>query len=109
MEEYDYIFTYTLGKDNIIADMLSRHPTISLDSSHIEEMNELSINDNVFPLSFDISAREQTKDQELQRKLRTSPDIFSRHEIFHGVYLVFRHYKIPSNHIGEQSCCLVPY
>ena len=87
-------FTYTPGKDNIIADILSHYPTISLDSFHIEEMNVLSIDDNVFPLSFGIIAREYTKDQELLRKLCTAPDIFTMHEISHGAYLVFRHDKI---------------
>lgn len=37
LEDYDYTFKYTPGKENIIADMISRYPMQQLESNVIEE------------------------------------------------------------------------
>ena len=41
LEEYNYSFEYTPGKDNIVADMLSRYPIIPVDQQAIEDMNNV--------------------------------------------------------------------
>ena len=49
IEEYDYTFTYTPGKDNFIADMISRYPMVDIKSTDIQEMNTLEAENN-FPM-----------------------------------------------------------
>ena len=52
LKDYDYAFTYTPGKDNIIADMLSHYPKQPVASNIIEE-TVLSIEDKIdFPMDF---------------------------------------------------------
>jgi RNase H-like domain found in reverse transcriptase len=38
LEEFDYSFVYCPGKDNVVADMLSRYPTVPLTISGLQEV-----------------------------------------------------------------------
>ena len=97
LEEFDYTFHYLPGKENHIADMLSRYPTIQLDSGHIADMNTPIDNDeddNTFPLDFHHIARHQLSDNELQQKLVSSPQLFIRQQLTQNISLIFRDSKI---------------
>mmetsp|Transcript_13570 Transcript_13570/g.16453 ORF Transcript_13570/g.16453 Transcript_13570/m.16453 type:complete len:698 (+) Transcript_13570:1112-3205(+) len=96
LEEFDYTFHYYPGKDNHIADMISRYPIISLDSSNIAEMNTPldDIDNNTFPLDFKYIAQHQRQDNELQQKLKSAPTLFTRSQITSGTTLIFRDSKI---------------
>ena len=49
LEEYDYTFTHTPGKDNFIADMISRYPMVDIESIDIQEIDTLE-DENIFPM-----------------------------------------------------------
>jgi hypothetical protein len=51
LEEFQYSFVYCPGKDNCIADMLSRYPITSADTSTYEEVTTLQ--DSSFPATFE--------------------------------------------------------
>jgi hypothetical protein len=51
LEEFQYSFVYRPGKDNCIADMLSRYPITFVDTSTYEEVTTLQ--DSLFPATFD--------------------------------------------------------
>eukprot|EP00957_Ditylum_brightwellii_P181780 13847748-Ditylum_brightwellii.AAC.1 len=51
LEDYDYKFIHTPGKDNVVADMLSQYPSMSFSFSDIAEMNVLE-NKDCFPVEY---------------------------------------------------------
>ena len=66
LEEYDYTFVYTPGKNNFIADLLSRYPMHSLPSESTEDTDLLMLDDvnvadddddNVCPVDYAIIAQ----------------------------------------------------
>lgn len=64
LEEYDYDFIYTSGKDNIVADMLSRYPM--LDNIPSIEDTVMSIqHDIVFPIDYKLIAKAQREDKSI--------------------------------------------
>ena len=77
LEEFDYSFHYTPGSTNIIADILSRYPTINLTTSSIQQMATVEINPSTFPLDFSTIANHQTSDSALQVSARSSSSFSS--------------------------------
>lgn len=69
LEEFDYEFIYTPGKDNVMADMISRYPIIPVQQNDIEEMANVE-DDNIddFPLSFATISRHQSNDPTIQNR-----------------------------------------
>jgi hypothetical protein len=49
LEEFDYSFEYHPGKDNTIADMLSRYPMIEVTTNELEEVTTME--ETSFPIS----------------------------------------------------------
>ena len=93
LEEYDYSFVYTPGKDNIIADMLSRYPIHSVTSDEIKQMctvlevNSVEEQDNdSCPIDFRVIAKHQANDATLQTLLQT--DDYSRLRL-HNLDIIF--------------------
>ena len=37
LEEFNYEFQYTPGKDNVVADMISRYPVINVNQTYLDE------------------------------------------------------------------------
>ena len=53
LEGYDYEFIYTPGKDNVVADMLSRYPIINVNQEDVAGMNLVEEQEE-FPLDFKV-------------------------------------------------------
>ena len=70
LEEYDYEFYYPPGKDNVIANMLSRYPILPVTTSDLEEMNTLEADDVDFPLDYHTIANEQSNDRSIRTNTR---------------------------------------
>jgi hypothetical protein len=66
LEEFQYSFIYFPGKDNCIADMLSRYPITSVDTSTYEEVTTLQ--DSSFPAKFERIVQSQTSIPNLHDK-----------------------------------------
>ena len=60
LEEFDYTFKYTPGKDNKVADMLSRFPIVPVQQHQIISM--ATVDDDDFPLSFSTISNHQRND-----------------------------------------------
>ena len=98
LEEYDYVFIYTPGKDNVIADMISRYP---IDPAAPQELQEVCTSSQVLPLhdtdddscpiDFNIIAKHQKAAAHLQQLL-TRPDYSIRN--IHGPDLIFHKNKV---------------
>ena len=93
LEEYDYFFTYTPGKDDFIAGMLSRYPFHSSTPSELRKIcAEPEINtvdndhDNPCPVDFKYISTEQAKDIKIQLH-RNSPGYSTK--TIHEVDLIF--------------------
>eukprot|EP00957_Ditylum_brightwellii_P156896 11941130-Ditylum_brightwellii.AAC.1 len=63
MSDFDYKLTYTPGKDNIIADMLSRYLTMHVTKEDIAEMNSMDLADDDFPVDYAAIHRAQRQDK----------------------------------------------
>ena len=51
LEEFNYEFQYTPGKDSVVADIITRYPIINVNQQSIEEITTIDeLND--FPLNF---------------------------------------------------------
>jgi len=92
LEEYNYSFEYTPGKDNMVADMLSRYPIIPVDQQAIEDMNNVD-EDVEFPLDFAVISSHQEADNQLQQMLREKPKQFESKYV-NNVPLVFNKGKV---------------
>ena len=66
LEGFDYEFVYTPGKDNVVADMISRYPIINVGQNDIEDMSNVDEFEE-FPLDFKVIAAHQAKDKLLQK------------------------------------------
>ena len=77
LEEFDYTFIYTPGKDNVVADMISRYPVINIDEKAIEDMTNVE-EDPEFPLDFAVIAKHQSNDNGLQRGLQKNPSVLTK-------------------------------
>ena len=98
MEEYDYSFIYTPGKDNIIADMISRYPYHPAAPSELLDVctttEALSINDednDECPIAFHVIAHHQQNDKQLQNLLH-QPDYSIKN--VHGSDIIFIKIKL---------------
>ena len=101
MKEHDYTFTYTPGKDNVIADMVSRylmHPTAPTELQEVctpvAHDECLPLNDDVdasCPIDFRTIAEHQQTDQRLQNLLLSKDDTIRN---AHGPDLIFCKTKI---------------
>ena len=91
LEEFDYKFIYTPGKDNVVADMISRYAVINVDEKAIEGMN-LVKEDPEFPLDFSIISKHQASDVDIQKSLKCNPMMEKR--FVHNIPLVFFNNKI---------------
>ena len=79
LEEYDYVFEYTPGKDNFIADMISRYPFHSsavpeqMDLCAAPEINAVDDgNDDPCPIDYQVISHHQSNDQALQQRKNTA-------------------------------------
>ena len=70
LEEFDYVFKYHPGKDNEIADMLSRYPMTRVDPDILEEVMAIDIED-LFSVNLKKIAASQKKEPSLLKKLKT--------------------------------------
>ena len=111
LEEYDYTFTYTSGKNNFIADLLSRYPTHPIPSKDTEVLI-LDHNDNnngpVCPVDYAIIAQHQANDASLQALLVT-PNYEQLN--VNGESIIFHNNKIciPSSLIVPSSPGIMTY
>eukprot|EP00957_Ditylum_brightwellii_P162074 12339440-Ditylum_brightwellii.AAC.1 len=62
MSDFDYTLTYTPGNDNIIANMLSRYPTMRVTKDDVAEMNAMDLDDDAFPVDYATIHRAQRED-----------------------------------------------
>eukprot|EP00957_Ditylum_brightwellii_P137761 10502389-Ditylum_brightwellii.AAC.1 len=63
LEDYNYTFEYTPGKDNIIANMLSRYPMQDIDVHNIAEVSAVSLAEDDFPMDHRIIQAAQLADK----------------------------------------------
>jgi hypothetical protein len=70
LEEFNYTFIYCPGKDNTIADMLSRYPMTVVNTSNFEEVT--TIEDNYFPATTSEIQRSQASIPEKFNKIKNS-------------------------------------
>ena len=75
LEEYDYSFEYTPGKDNVVADMISRYPLIQVDKQAVENMNTVEEEDE-FPMDFSVISKHQANDNALDQMVRREVEKF---------------------------------
>ena len=87
LEEYDYEFVYTPGKDNFVADMISRYPIINIGQDSIEDMNNVD-EDKEFPLDFNVISKHQLNDTHLQKLACDKPKVFQT-KFIHNIKLIF--------------------
>lgn len=92
LEEFDYTFEYTPGKDNMVADMLSRYPTIPVNQQAIEDMNNVN-EDEEFPLNFATIANHQKDDNQLQQMTENKPKQFA-FKYVNNTRLIFHKNKV---------------
>ena len=75
LEEYDYTFVYTPGKENFIADLISRYPIhhVPLEDTAnlVLDDDEIDNNDNIYPIDYAIIAKHQATDATLKALLNT--------------------------------------
>ena len=71
LEEFDYTFIYKTGKDNVVADMISRYPITNIGNDAIHDMNTMDEQDEV-PLNFQVPSQHQVNDAPLQAKVNFS-------------------------------------
>ena len=72
LEEFDFTFRYAPGKDNVVADMISRYPIINVNEQTVHDMNNID-EDDEFPLDFSVISRHQSKDNALKDAVRADP------------------------------------
>ena len=72
LEEFDYTFKYTPGKDNVVADMISRYPIINVNEQAVHEMNNID-EDDEFPLDSKVISHHQTRDNMLMQSMIANP------------------------------------
>ena len=75
LEEFDYSFQYTPGKDNVVADMVSRYPIINVNEQAVHEMNNIDEEDE-FPLDFNVISQHQSRDDVLKRSMTANPKLY---------------------------------
>jgi len=92
LEEFNYEFKYTPGKDNVVADMLSRYPVINLNEKSFEELTNVD-EQHAFPLDFMNISTHQTKDELLQNKVQQNSSLF-KIKYINDNQLVFQKNKI---------------
>lgn len=92
LEEFDYEFKYTPGKDNMVADMISRYPIIQVNEKTVEHMNNVE-EDPEFPLCFDTISNHQSSDQQLQQRMKQHPESYAERFV-HNISLVFYKDKV---------------
>jgi len=63
LEDYDYDFVYTPGKDNIITDMLSRYPMQDINVHDVTEVSAVSLAEDDFPLDHCVIQAAQLTDK----------------------------------------------
>ncbi|MGH7973972.1 MAG: hypothetical protein ACREBR_00500 [bacterium] len=87
MEEFDYKFEYLPGKDNVIADSLSRFPIVNVSPTAVQECYVVAENPVVFPMSWKNIERHQQADPVVLRELNTdnsvTAKIFGRYTVIH--------------------------
>jgi len=92
LEEFNYEFQYTPGKDNVVADMISRYPIINVNQQSIEELTTIDeLND--FPLNFVTISTHQRNDKQLQNKLKQNRSLY-KVKYINDKKLVFHQNKI---------------
>ena len=69
LEEFKYTFKYTPGKDNTVADMLSRYPIINVTEQAVHDMNNID-EDDEFPIDFNVISNHQSNDYNLNAAVR---------------------------------------
>jgi len=92
LEEFDYEFQYTPGKDNVVADMISWYPTFNVNQHSIEELTTIDELNN-FPLDFSTISKHQADDKQLQKNLLKNP-LFYEIKFVNGTKLVFYKNKV---------------
>jgi transposase InsO family protein len=94
VEEYGPTIIYLEGKHNIVADFLSRHPTIEDSINEIKFFNDIFTidNDPLFPLSFDVIADHQAQDAILATIAHGNPLYTTR--IVGNKTVIYSHDKI---------------
>jgi RNase H-like domain found in reverse transcriptase len=90
LEEFDYSFVYCPGKDNIVADMLSCYPTISVDTLAFEEVTTLQ--NFSFPATILNIKKSQDSITNLPQKILHSSIYTSK--VCEGVNIIYRNGKI---------------
>ena len=112
LEEFDYTFAYLPGKNNDIADMLSRYPISEVKSSALEQITSIDTED-LFPIDFRKIAAARIKNKGLQNKPQPGKyqlkkidriDLITRDEKFVLTYDIFMQilawYHLHLNHPG---------
>ena len=93
LEEYPYEFRYTPGRENFIADMISRFDMLPVPQLDVIDMNVQEIADDVMPIDFRLVSQHQTTDAKIMDKIATNAPHYEKQNIS-GYNLVFYKNKV---------------
>jgi len=85
-------FKYTPGKDNVVADMVSRYPIINVNEQAVHEMNNID-EDDEFPLDFKVISHHQITNNMLKQSMIANPKLYQT-KFVNNIKLIFFKNKV---------------